>query len=61
MLGRWLTNQYHPMLLTRKQVNSDAISEQRFFPRADSRFTARTEDLQPINRQGAEIAKKKIP
>jgi penicillin amidase len=32
MLGRWLTNQYHPMLLTRKQVNSDAISEQRFFP-----------------------------
>lgn len=32
MLGRWLTNQYHPMLLTKKQVDADRLSEQRFEP-----------------------------
>lgn len=32
MIERWLTNQYHPMLLTKKQVQADSMSEQRFEP-----------------------------
>jgi penicillin amidase len=32
MIGHWLTNQYHPMLLTSKQVQADSASEQRFEP-----------------------------
>lgn len=32
MLGRWLTNQYHPLPLTRKQVEADVASDQKFEP-----------------------------
>ncbi|RMG56278.1 MAG: hypothetical protein D6723_00680 [Acidobacteria bacterium] len=32
MLGRWLTNHYHPMLLRRNQVEADRMSEQMFEP-----------------------------
>jgi penicillin amidase len=32
MLGRWLTNQYHPLLLTDSQVESDQVMEERFTP-----------------------------
>jgi penicillin amidase len=32
MLGRWLTNRYHPMLLTPSEVEAGAAAEQRFEP-----------------------------
>jgi penicillin amidase len=32
MLGRWLTNGYHPLLLTEEQVNADQRSEETFVP-----------------------------
>lgn len=32
MLGRWLTNRYHPVLLTPAQVEADSLMEQIFVP-----------------------------
>jgi penicillin amidase len=32
MLGRWLTNRYHPMLLTPAAVAADRLSEELFVP-----------------------------
>jgi penicillin amidase len=32
MLGRWLTNRYHPVLLTPAQVEADSMTEQVFVP-----------------------------